>query len=185
MSKSSSIREFELDGDGKLIPDVATGYRLTARSLEARRQRRISRLKGREPMEDLPKHLCVHPDDPSYRCPDRVQYGIPVTIYQLYDYAVARGLRIKNPYGSTSQRATFFTDLRNKVVADLGEMCRTTLHSAGILSVDYDCILALHDNYSVYDDELEDAEEQQVVEILQRALKTEEKPKWYFDVMPF
>ncbi|KAA1476930.1 hypothetical protein DENSPDRAFT_844056 [Dentipellis sp. KUC8613] len=142
-------------------------------------------MKGREPMDDLPEHLRVYPGDRPTRRPNRVQYGIPVTIYQLHDYAISRGLPIGRPSGPMSRRARYYTNLQEKVTADLKDLCETTLHPAGILSVDYDCIVALHDNYTWFDEELEDDEERQVVEILQRELKTTEKARWYFDVLPF
>ncbi|TFY53943.1 hypothetical protein EVG20_g9908 [Dentipellis fragilis] len=186
MPKNPNLREYQLDSKGSRIPDIGTGFKLTDRCLEAFRECHIQRMKGREPMDDLPERLRVYPDDPPTRHPERVQYGIPVTIYQLHAYAVSKGLCLGSPFGTMSHRARFFVNLHKKVAADLQDVCDTTLHSAGILSVDYDCIVALHDNYTWFKDELEEDHEKQVVEILQRELKTTEKARCStVSVIPF
>ncbi|TFY66921.1 hypothetical protein EVG20_g4172 [Dentipellis fragilis] len=58
-----------------------------------------------------------------------------------------------------------------------GSMQHNILHLAAPVAVDYDWMVAFHDNYNWYKEELEDHEEKEVVEILQEELKTEEKPK--------
>ncbi|KAA1476928.1 hypothetical protein DENSPDRAFT_844054 [Dentipellis sp. KUC8613] len=183
MSNTSCLQEYVYDEGGNLIPDVATGYRLTPRCLETRRQRRILKAKGRAPMDELPSELRAYPNDS--RRPDRMQYGIPVTTSQLYKYATRRKLPVMSPFGTPSHRADFMTDLAMKVVADLREVCNARLEWVAPVSIDYDWMLAFYDNYNWYREELEDHEEQEVVEILQKELRTNERPKWYWDMLPF
>ncbi|TFY63554.1 hypothetical protein EVG20_g6262 [Dentipellis fragilis] len=186
--------EFEVDSEGNYIPDPKFGYKLTAESMENRRevqrvgslwhslliailQWRAAHFKGREPMLKLPPHLQVSPSRPAHTLP-KLLFGFALTFSQAFAYAKRRKLKLLNEKSDPVLRPSFaalktITDLDRRTGADL---------SYQIPRVEgFDFMIALYANLTLEDDQLEEEEEKEVIEIIQRELRISDPPKWYWD----
>ncbi|TFY63556.1 hypothetical protein EVG20_g6264 [Dentipellis fragilis] len=170
--------EFEVDSEGKRIPDPEFGYKLTAQSLENRDRWRAASLKGREPLPTLPSHLRVSPLWPANTLPSLL-FGFPLRMHHVFDYAKRRQVKLLDKTRAEPVYRSIHAIM--KVIADLDRRCGADLHY-GIPRIDgYDFMISLYTNLTLSKDQLEAVEERDVIDILMRELQLSEPPMWYWD----
>ncbi|KAA1475278.1 hypothetical protein DENSPDRAFT_418524 [Dentipellis sp. KUC8613] len=169
--------EYEVDSEGNYIPDPEFGYKLTSESIENRREWRATYFKGREPMLTLPPHLQVSPSRPAHMLP-KLLFGFALSFSQAFSYAKRRKIKLLGEKADPILRPSYaalktITDLDRRTGADLNyEIPRVE---------GYDFMIALYSNLTLEDDQLEEEEEKEVIEILQRELRISDPPMWYWD----
>ncbi|TFY63557.1 hypothetical protein EVG20_g6265 [Dentipellis fragilis] len=169
--------EFERDSQGNYIPDPEFGYKLTAESMENRRQWRARCFKGREPMDDLPSHFCVSARRPAHTLP-RLLFGFPLRFDQAYEFAKRRKLKLLGENSDPDLRPSFAA---LKTIMDLDRRSGADLRYEIPRIEGYDFMISLYTNLTLEDDQLEKEEEKEVIEIIQRELQISDPPKWYWD----
>ncbi|TFY78502.1 hypothetical protein EWM64_g5514 [Hericium alpestre] len=168
--------EFELDVEGNKIPDPLWGYRLTERSLEARREYRRCLVKGREPMRELPDSLRARLP---YQQPPRWQYGLAFTYEQLMD-CVAR-FNIPLIEVSPDEQHLRLCDAILKVNKLLTAACKMVIHITVPIDEENSWMVGLYDNYNWWSEQLVEEEGEEVVDIIRRALNIDLPLQWYYD----
>ncbi|GBE88057.1 hypothetical protein SCP_1202860 [Sparassis crispa] len=176
---------YERDDNGDLIPHGGTGYKLTRAALEAEREIWLKRAKARlpAPTTELPDKYNFmtlpdgSPDPPS------IQYGIAVKFDKLLSYAKQKNL-LEPAACKRGVALTSLSDMSiiSDVIETLEVACNARLHWSIPWVPDYNGMIALYSNYTMFWEQLEEEHEQEVIKILQEELGVTEKPMWYWDI---
>ncbi|GBE88054.1 hypothetical protein SCP_1202830 [Sparassis crispa] len=176
---------YERDENGNLIPDGGTGYKLTPAAVEAEREIYLKRAKERmpTPTTELPDKYNPFLRKDVKPKPPVLQYGIAVNFDQLRSYANEKNLlepaarKRGVPLSSLSDMPIVYEAIHGLEVA-----CNARLHWAIPWVPDYDGMVSLYSNYSIFWEQLEEEHEQEVIKILQEELGVTVKPMWYWDI---
>ncbi|KAL6306893.1 hypothetical protein BKA93DRAFT_771415 [Sparassis latifolia] len=115
--------------------------------------------------------------------PPLIQFGVAVNFDKLLSYA-----KQKNLLESAARRCGVSVNSLSdmpivcEVIRALEVACNARLHWSIPWVPDYDAMVALYSNYSMFWDQLEEEHEKEVIKILQEELGVTEEPMWYWDI---
>lgn len=118
----------------------------------------------------------------TYRAPGKLYYGFGLSYKDIIDYA-ERHSPIDPSITSAARR---YAHARSVTLERLRELCQfNDLETALPISPEYQVVLAMYDNYTIAEFELEEEEEADVIRILQEELPacSRQNPRWFFDRM--
>ncbi|KAI0789327.1 hypothetical protein C8Q75DRAFT_892277 [Abortiporus biennis] len=160
--------EIERDRDGNPTHDTRTGFRLTARGTAANEERLRIWTKCHPPFIKLPPQYIPNKNSPPGF--PLLLWGIPFTHKQALDYAARHNI------GKVSDEL-----LPLFVLNDLFRYIGMEFEYAYPLSLNHDYLFVLYDNRSLYTTYLSEEREARIVKIVQRELKTNFEPMWWWD----
>ncbi|KAF5383976.1 hypothetical protein D9757_006931 [Collybiopsis confluens] len=119
-----------------------------------------------------------------YRKPPLIHYGFGIDYSDIINYHEAHHLRLPSEKLS---RGTFIASIENSVLRDLRYRCR--FHDIDILPssgehTGYDLLLSLYDNHTIYEREIADEEEEDVVKMIHDELQVTKKQslRWFYPI---
>jgi hypothetical protein len=101
----------------------------------------------------------------------QVYFGVGVTRKALEDYAREKGL--------ISESAPFTVFDAHTVAHQLSHICDETLQLHPVDSPEHQYVLALYSNYGMWECELQDEDEKEVLAILNEELSCQEQLMWF------
>ncbi|GBE86207.1 hypothetical protein SCP_0900860 [Sparassis crispa] len=176
---------YERDENGSLIPDGGSGYRLTPAGVEAEYQMYLKRAKERmpAPTTELPdRYNLTNLNEFSPR-PPRLQYGIAIDFNKLESYAKEKNLL----EAAARKRGVSVSSLSDyaiisEVFKALKVACNAIVYWCVPWVPEYNGMVALYSNYTIFWEQLEEQDEKEVIDILQKELGVTEEPMWYWDI---
>ncbi|KAL6306890.1 hypothetical protein BKA93DRAFT_124783 [Sparassis latifolia] len=116
--------------------------------------------------------------------PPLLQYGIAVNFDKLLSYAKEKNL-LEPAARKRGVSLSSLSDMPiiSEVIKALEVACNARLHYTAPWVPDYEGMVALYSNYSMFWEQLEEEHEQEVINILQEELGVTEEPMWYWDAV--